>query len=190
MSELIAITGGIGSGKSQVLLALENAGEKVISCDKITNELYNNRAVKRWLKKVFPESASGFINLKIDKKKIASTVFSDKQKLKLLTDYLTPLILEKSLKRAKQLGGRVFVEVPLLFERNAQNHFDKVVVITRNLEDRILSVMARSNLTREQVLERISSQFDYDGADLTPYHIIDNDSDVSSLTQKALQLIK
>lgn len=190
MSELIAITGGIGSGKSQVLHTLEGAGEKVISCDKITNELYDNRAVKKWLKKVFPESASGFFAIKIDKKKIASVVFGNQEKLKLLTDYLTPLILKESLKRAKQLGGRVFIEVPLLFECNAKNHFDKVVVVTRDLESRISSVIARSNLTREQVLERINAQFDYEGADLSQYHVIINDGDIENLTQKALELIK
>ena len=188
MNEIIAITGGIGSGKSQVLNTLKDAGEKVISCDALTNELYKKHAVKRWLKKTFPHSAKGVFNIKIDKKKIASVVFSDQEKLKLLTDYLTPLILKESLARAKKLGGRVFIEVPLLFECNAQSKFDKVVVIIRDLESRISSVMARNKLSREQVLERINSQFDYDSADLSQYHVIINAGDLQALNQKTLQL--
>ena len=52
MNEIIAITGGIGSGKSQVLAILESAGEKVISCDRITDELYATTKVKKILGKI------------------------------------------------------------------------------------------------------------------------------------------
>ena len=190
MNEIIAITGGIGSGKSQVLAILESAGEKVISCDRITDELYATPKVKKILGKMFPSSREGFFKRRINKRKIAVEVFADGEKLRNLTDFLTPLILQESLIRANRLGGRVFVEVPLLFECNAQDEFDKVIVIARDKEKRISSVMARSNLTREQVLERISAQFDYDSTDLSKYTVILNDGDLKSLEQKTLELIK
>ena len=190
MNEIIAITGGIGSGKSQVLAILESAGEKVISCDRITDELYATPKVKKILGKMFPSSREGFFKRRINKRKIAVEVFADDEKLRNLTNFLTPLILQESLIRANRLGGRVFVEVPLLFECNAQDEFDKVIVICRDKEKRISSVMARSNLTREQVLERISAQFDYDSADLSKYTVLLNDGDLENLTQKTLELVK
>ena len=187
MSEIIAITGGIGSGKSQVLSILEGAGEKVISCDKITNDLYENQTVKLKLASIFPECDNEKTG--VTKQAVAKIVFNDKAKLKTLTDFLTPLILEESLSKAKALGGRVFVEVPLLFECNAQNKFDKVLVVLRDKTQRVKSVIKRSNLSEQEVLKRIDSQFDYDSADLTPFVVIVNDGDLQTLKQKVLNLI-
>lgn len=187
---LIAITGGIGSGKSLVLDTLKEKGAKTLSCDLVTDEVYKKLFVKRRLAKMFPSAKSGRIIPHVNKKEIAKTVFSNKAKLKELTDFLTPIILKETLKKAKKLTGQVFVEVPLLFECNAQNEFDKVVVVKRNLEDRIQSVIKRSNLSREQVIERINSQFNYDNADLSHYQVILNDGNIETLKQKTLELIK
>lgn len=187
---LIALTGGIGSGKSLVLKILNDLNEKTLSCDQVTDSVYKKRHVVCWLGKTFPHAKTGKIIKRIDKKKIAKTVFNDRQKLKELTDFLTPVILEQTLKRAKKLRGRVFIEVPLLFECNAQDKFDRVIVVKRDLEERIKSVMARSNLTKEEVLKRIDSQFDYENADLSAYDVILNDKDEESLKQKVINLIK
>lgn len=189
-NSLIALTGGIGSGKSLVLKILNDLNEKTLSCDQVTDSVYKNRHVVCWLGKTFPHAKTGKIIKRIDKKKIAKTVFNDRQKLKELTDFLTPVILEQTLKRAKKLRGRVFIEVPLLFECNAQDKFDSVIVVKRDLEERIKSVMARSNLTKEEVLKRIDSQFDYENADLSAYDVILNDKDEESLKQKVINLIK
>ena len=187
---LVAITGGIGSGKSLVLQTLKENGQQTISCDGLTDEVYKKPFVKRVLAKMFPSAKTGKIFVKINKKEIAKSVFSEKQKLKELTDFLTPIILKEALKKANKLSGKVFVEVPLLFECNAQKEFDSVVVVKRNLQDRISSVIKRSNLTKEQVLERIASQFDYENADLSQHVIIVNDGDENQLKQKTLELIK
>ncbi|MBR2871205.1 MAG: dephospho-CoA kinase [Clostridia bacterium] len=188
-NNLIAITGGIGSGKSLVLKTLKENGKQTLSCDLVTDEVYKKLFVRRRLAKMFPSAKSGKIIPHVNKKEIAKTVFSDKAKLKELTDFLTPIILKETLKKAKKLDGQVFVEVPLLFECNAQNEFDKVFVVKRNLEDRIQSVMERSKLSRKQVLERIQSQFDYDNADLSSYQIIQNDGNTAELVQKIKEFI-
>lgn len=187
---LVAITGGIGSGKSCALEIFESLGEKVVSCDEITNEVYLIPHVIKTLGKVFPTAKKGFFKKRLDKKEIARIVFNDKQKLEWLTQELTPLILKKCLHRANLLGGRVFIEVPLLFECSAQKEFDKVIVITRDKEERIQSVMSRSNLTREKVLARIDAQFDYDNADLSEYTVISNDGNVNNLKEKLVDYIK
>jgi dephospho-CoA kinase len=80
--------------------------------------------------------------------------------------------------------------VPILFERGYQNQFDKVIIITRAMEDRINSVKIRSNLSKEQVLDRIKNQFDYENADLSPYICIVNNDSVEVLKQRLLDAIK
>ena len=187
---VVAITGGLGSGKSQALLTLKNAGYHTISCDEITNELYNDKKVIKRLAKMFPNAKRGFIFLRVDKKEIAKTVFSNPQKLASLTEFLTPLILKQSLLRAQKNDGVTFIEVPLLFETNAQDNFDKVLVIKRQLTERINSVMKRSNLTKEQVLERINAQFDYDNNDLENCVIINNDDSIESFRQAVMDFAK
>lgn len=182
----IALTGGIGSGKSVALDILKGAGYKILSSDKIVSELYEKRKVKKLLKRLFPNAVTGLVRLKIDRKKIADSVFSDTVMHKKLTDTVTPLVLEQIKKRTKNLTEPIFVEVPLLFECGYQNEFDGVIVITRPKSLRIEGVKNRSKLSEEQILKRINLQTDYETFDLTPYKVIVNDGDLSALKEKVL----
>ena len=186
----VAITGGIGSGKSTVLGVLHSAGYKTLSSDTIVSELYQTRKVKKLLKELFPDAVKGFFCLKIDRKKIASAVFSNEILREKLTNTITPLVLNEINERAKKLDTTVFVEVPLLFECGYQNEFDAVLVITRALNERIESVKARSNLTEQEILSRIKSHPDYDEVDLSPYNVIVNDGDLNALKEKVFTLVK
>ncbi len=187
--KLIAITGGIGSGKSQVLKIMQKLGYNTLSCDKITTELYSCPKIKRKLKKAFPNAVSGFIFLKVDKGVIANAVFSDTEKMEKLNAILLPPILERVFKRAKNLTPPVFIEVPLLFEKNLTDRFDHAIVVLRALESRIDSVISRSNLTRNQVELRIKNQFDYDNSDFSAFSVIHNDGDLLALEEKVKQLL-
>ena len=189
-NKIIAVTGGIGTGKSLALSVIKERGFAVIDCDAIVKELYKKRKVKNGVKNIFPSAVKGKLRLKVDKNAIAREVFASPEKHRALTEFFAPKVLNIALLRAKRLGGKVFVEVPLLFELNKTNLFDDVIVITRNLEDRINSVMSRSSLTREQVLERINCQFDYENADLSKYLIIKNDGLIEEFKAKILNMIK
>ena len=185
----IAITGGIGSGKSSVLEILKNQGYVVMSSDAIVSDLYKKRRVRKMLKELFPEAVTGFM-LKIDRKEIARQVFSDVVKHKLLTDLITPLVIEEIFKRAQKLKKTCFVEVPLLFECEYAEYFDDVWVVTRDKEQRIESVMARSNLTREQVEARMKKQVNYDTLDLSNYTVIENNNNLIALEDAICKLLK
>ena len=188
--KIIALTGGIGSGKSTALDILRGAGFNVLSSDGIVSELYEKRALKKFLKSLFPTAVSGIVNLKIDRKEIARITFADKTKHAALTKHVTALVLKELIKRAEKKGGVTFAEVPLLFECEFTPHFNGVMVITRNKEDRIQSVISRSSLTREQVLERMAAQVDYDTLDLSPYAVIENDGDKEKLKTAVLSAAK
>ncbi len=186
----IALTGGIGSGKSYALDVLSINGYQTLSCDLITADLYKKASVKRLLKKLFPTAVSGFFNLKIDRKEISKIAFNDKGKLDELTSAITPLVMEEVNKRSSKLKGTVFVEVPLLFERNYQSCFDAVIVITRPLTERIESVKNRSKLSEEQIVARINNQVDYESIDLTPYFVIENNGSKEDFSAKVLSVAK
>lgn len=185
--KLIAITGGIGSGKSTVLKIIKDYGYLVIDSDKIVQDLYKKRKVLRKIKTFFPNCVDGRLVLRPNKKLIADRIFNSEKDYEKLTGYLTPLVIKQIFSIAnQQKNGLIFAEVPLLFERSYQDLFDGVIVVKRELNARIESVIKRSNLTREQVLERISAQVDYDNIDLKNYTIISNDFDEQDLKQKIL----
>ncbi len=186
---LIALTGGIGSGKSLALRFIKEAGYYTLSSDEIVKQLYKTRRVKKLVRGLFPDAVTGKLILKINREILAKKVFSDKVELKRLTDAITPLVIREIEKKGARKKRIVVAEVPLLFERGYQDRFSKVLVITRSLEERIKSVMARSNLTREQVLARINNQVDYDAIDLSPYSVISNDSDQKTFKEKVLSAI-
>ncbi len=181
MNKRIAITGGIGSGKSTALWIVKRLGYLTLSSDSIVNELYKKHAVKILLKEAFPSAIKGNIKLRIDRKELAFLAFSSTENHQFLTNLITPLVMQEIDKLTTNKKGLVFIEVPLLFECKFENRFDKVFVITRRLDERINSVKKRSNLTERQILERIKRQVDYDNIDLSPFTVIQNDGDKQAL---------
>lgn len=187
--KLIAITGGIGSGKSLVLETLEKAGHHTLSSDKIVKDLYKKPKIKRILKDLFPNAVKGEFRLRIDFKTLSELAFKDKANNERLTKAITPLVLEQILRKTKSKDGLVFVEVPLLFECDYVGHFDNAIVVLRDKNERIESVKKRSNLTKEQVESRMAFQVDYDKIDLSKYLVVINDKNTEDLKNKVLRLV-
>ena len=160
MKKLIAITGGIGSGKSSAAQFLSEMGYPVFSCDNIYREVILLPSYIEKVNTLFPECV---INGIIDKKVLSKIVFNDTTKLALLNGIAHPLIMDKLFEKMQACKEDiVFAEVPLLFEGNYENKFNLVIVIIRKIESRIYSIMSRDNTTREEALNRIGSQFDYE----------------------------
>lgn len=186
----IAITGGIGSGKSEVSKIIKSLGYEVFSCDEINAELLKKRKVLKQLKALFPTTVKGFFRPKLDKKALSSVVFSDKSALEDLNGLLHPLIMETLLSKMEKANTKaVFSEVPLLFEEGYHDLFDSVIVVKRDKEERIKSVMKRSNLTEEEVIRRINNQIDYDKLDFKGLNIIINDSDIDTLKENTKRTV-
>lgn len=159
MVKKIAITGGIGSGKSAVLKILKEEGFPTFSCDEIYKEILFDEEYIRLISLTFPTAVK---NGNIDKKVLAEIVFSDKNKREELDSIAHPMIMKKLLEKISQIdNGIVFVEVPLLFECGYTNMFDGVIVVQRSSEERIQSVMKRDGLDEGSVLARMNAQFDY-----------------------------
>ena len=193
MKKKIAITGGIGSGKSSVLRILEEMGYPIFSCDEIYRQIVHMPAYIQKIEQIFPSCVSEGM---IDKKALSNLVFGDEKKLALLNEVAHPLIMSQLLKKMdKCVEEVIFAEVPLLFEGNYENLFDKVIVVTRNLEERIKSVMERDKISEEEVQKRISSQFDFEDKKnenrLKNCDVIflKNEEDLSALKNKITQLI-
>ena len=156
----IAITGGIGSGKSTVLSIIKNAGYPVFSCDEIYKKVIIDEDYIKKIAEIFP---SAVIDKKIDRKILGEIVFSDKNNRAKLDAIAHPLIMQKLIEEMTLAQGVIaFAEVPLLFEGGFQDDFDEIIVVKREKNLRIDGVSVRDNLDKKAVKARILSQFDYD----------------------------
>ena len=188
--KIIAVTGGIGAGKSTVAKILKDAGYKVYGADETYKKLLKNGDFKR---KIY--NAIGLkYNGRFIKKQVADAVFGNPDKLKALNDAthseIMRVMLEKSKKAALKNGGLVFNEVPLLFEGGFESLYDGVIVVVRNKEVRIAAALARDKTDEKRVLARINNQTDYEKKDLTAYTLIENDGDLSSLSKKVKKAVE
>jgi dephospho-CoA kinase len=132
----VAITGGIGAGKSEALYAFQKAGAATVSSDEIVHHLLRTDPDVR--DAIVGELGEGVLadDGSIDRGRVAEVVFADRAKLDFLEQLLHPKVAAEYLTWREQLGElpeppEVSVtEVPLLYETGSDARFDKVVVIT------------------------------------------------------------
>jgi dephospho-CoA kinase len=138
----VAITGGIGAGKSEALASFARHGAATVSSDEIVHHLIReDEEVRAALLERFGDLILDDIG-QIDRGAIADVVFSDPEALAWLEALLHPRVSREYLEWREQLGrlpnppAVCATEVPLLYEVGGQERFDKVVVVTAPAEMR------------------------------------------------------
>ena len=131
----VAITGGIGAGKSEALRAFARHGAATVSSDEIVHHLLRRADVRD---AVIERMGNGIVGPdgEIDRGALATVVFNDRDALAWLESTLHPLVSAEYLRWREQLAvlpdapAVCVTEVPLLYETGGDARFDKVVVIT------------------------------------------------------------
>lgn len=131
----VAITGGIGAGKSEALQAFARHGAATVSSDEIVHHLLRRPEVRE---AVVARMGNGIVapDGEIDRGALGTVVFNDREALDWLEALLHPLVAAEYLQWREQLGelpdapAVCVTEVPLLYETGGDARFDKVVVIT------------------------------------------------------------
>lgn len=131
----VAITGGIGAGKSEALQAFARHGAATVSSDEIVHHLLRRPEVRD---AVVARMGNGIVapDGEIDRGALGTVVFNDREALDWLEALLHPLVAAEYLQWREQLGALpdapavCVTEVPLLYETGGDARFDKVVVIT------------------------------------------------------------
>jgi len=119
----VAITGGIGAGKSEALAAFGRQGAATLSADAVVHDLIaNDEDVREALRERFGTTERG---------EIAKAVFGDDERLGWLEQLLHPLVRRRTDTWLEQVEVPVAaVEIPLLYETGGERRFDKVIVVT------------------------------------------------------------
>jgi dephospho-CoA kinase len=119
----VAVTGGIGAGKTEALKAFARRGVPTLSADEVVHRLTSGDAdVRAALQERFGTT---------DRAEIAKIVFVDAEQLAWLEGLLHPRVRRATEEWLAGLDAKVAVtEIPLLFETGGENRFDVVVVVT------------------------------------------------------------
>lgn len=187
MSYLIAVTGGIGAGKSVVCRILTTIGYEVYDCDSRAKALIDGdyHIKHRIAEEVCRESLGS--DGKIDRRKLGNHVFNNKEAL-LALNSITHAAVRADLRHWAENKNLCFVETAIFNESGLDKMVDEVWKVEAPEELRIKRVMARSNLTREEVLSRIQNQSTEIVSGL-PIRVIVNDGR-TSLLEQTLKYVK
>lgn len=160
MARLIAIAGGIGSGKSVVSRILRAMGKKVYDCDTEARRLMDSdENIKCRIEEcIAPEVI--LADRSIDRRHLAAIVFADKKMLDTLNGIVHSAVRDdiSRWKAANEKYGTLWVESAIIYESGIDAMVDEVWDVTAPVELRIKRVMSRNSMSREEVIRRIDAQ--------------------------------
>ena len=181
---LIAITGGIGSGKSTIAKMVQIMGHPVFYADIEAKKIIDSE----------PETKSQLISLfgkdiydtngKLNRQELAKIIFNNNNAKEKVNAIVHPAVWDKFCKWSKGFKcNAVFMESAILHECGWADRFDKIICVTANLETRIKRTMERDNCNREQVVARIKNQLSDEEKISKSHYVIYTNDNCSELEQ-------
>ena len=140
----VALTGGIGSGKSVAGDFFEDLGAVVVDADQLAREVVE-RGTEGFDELVAAFGDEILTNGLLDRSKLAQIVFADKKELLRLEEIIHPRVLQafEEIVKASPLDSVIIYQIPILVEKAGKDRFDYVITVTAPLEVRIARLKAR-----------------------------------------------
>ena len=186
----LGLTGDIGCGKSTVAALFEEAGWQTFDSDYIVRKLLaedhevQSRIREHWGDEVFNKDTS------VDRKAVASRVFSDASELKWLENILHPIVIERwksTLDSEPELPW--LVEIPLLYEKRLETYFDLIVCV-HSVPNIVEARMVTRGYSRLEILQRREQQIPIDEKVERADHVISNSGSFDFLKLQIKKLIE
>ena len=182
----IGLTGGIGSGKSTVSAGLVKRGAVLVDADAIVRDLQKpgkpvfKKMVERWGEKIITNEGE------LDRQGVADIVFKDAEELAALNEIVHPLVRDEiANQREKYIKGNapIILDIPLLIESGYEN-LSGIIVVDLHTEEAVERLVKYRGFSREDALNRISSQVDREERLSKADFVIDNNGDLDSLEKE------
>ena len=186
---IVALTGGIASGKSVVAEVLEDLGCYIHHADKIAHDLMKpekpawKKIVAHFGKKILNEDKT------INRSRLGKIIFSDEKERRFLNELIHPLVLEKKKEVINSLEKEghynIFIsEAALTIEAGFADFFDKIIMTYCKKEVQIKRLMERDGISRKQTIKIIKSQMQPQEKLKYADYIIDTSSSLQSTVEQ------
>jgi dephospho-CoA kinase len=160
---IVALTGGIASGKSVVSSILEELGCTLHHADRVAHEIMEPG--KPAYKKIVAHFGKKILNKDktINRSRLGKIIFSDKKEQNFLNELIHPLVLKKKKetieKLRKERTHTIFIsEAALTIEAGFIDFFDKIIVVYCKKEIQVERLMERDHINRKEALKKLMSQ--------------------------------
>lgn len=188
----VGLTGGIGSGKSEVSRLLAERGAVVVDADQVAREVVEpgTTGLARLVEEFGPEVLRGDGTL--DRAALGARVFADPVALAHLNTIVHPLVGERTaelLEQARASGAEVVVhDVPLLVENGLAPMYDVVVVVAATPQTQLDRLIRLRGMTEQEARQRIDAQAPLTDKLALATHVITNGGALDDLAPQVEQL--
>ncbi|KWW99883.1 dephospho-CoA kinase [Carbonactinospora thermoautotrophica] len=186
----VGLTGGIGSGKSEVSRLLAAHGAIVVDADRLAREVVEPGSPG--LARVVEEFGPGVLRPdgSLDREKLAGIVFADPERRRALNEIVHPLVRRRAEELTAQAGEDAVVvhDVPLLVENRMAPLYDLVVVVDAPVEIQLERLVRRRGMTEEAARARIAAQASREERLAVADVVIDNSGSLADLKRQVDQL--
>ena len=186
---LVGLTGGIGSGKSVAGDFFIELGIDVIDADHVSkNILDDNESAKKLFLEQFGEK---FIdkNNNVDRALLRDEIFKNENKKEALESIIHPLVREEIFNFIENSNSVYkIIMVPLIYETNSQDFYDKIVVVDCKEENKIIRASKRDNKTKNDIINIMKNQASSDERMSIADEVIKNDSSLDDLKKQVIKV--
>jgi dephospho-CoA kinase len=185
---LVGLTGNIGSGKSTVAQMLSERGATIIDADVLarraveTGTAAYNKIVARWSPEILAPDGT------INRAALRRIVFADHEQLEELNQIVHPEVERlraRLVEQARKRGDRIVVcDIPLLFERQMADRFDRIILVDSHRTVRLERLVEERGLGEAEATEMIAAQMPAELKRARADFVIDNDGTLTQLERK------
>ncbi len=191
---IIGLTGSIATGKSTVANMIKEMNIPVIDADKVAREVVEpgEKAYEQIVEYfgteiLFPDGT-------LNRKKLGTIVFQDEEKRNVLNSIVHPVIRERMDQQKEEYLAKgyntVVLDIPLLFEGNRQDEFDKVLLVAVSEETQLKRLLERDKMGKEDALNRIRSQMPIKDKIPLADAVIYNDGTIEETKTQLIAILK
>ena len=186
---IVGLTGGIGSGKSVAGDFFIELGIDVIDADHVSkNILDDNESAKKLFLEQFGEK---FIdkNNNVDRALLRDEIFKNENKKEALESIIHPLVREEIFNFIENSNSVYkIIMVPLIYETNSQDFYDKIVVVDCKEENQIIRASKRDNKTKNDIINIMKNQASSEERMSIADEVIKNDSSLDDLKKQVIKV--
>ena len=183
----VAITGGIGTGKTTISNMFSDKGVPVFNSDEIAKEIMNtNSLLKNEIVTAFGDKV--YDKNRLNKEYLSDAIFNNETLLKKINAIVHPYVADEFNSWIEEQDSKYIIyESAIIFENQAEDFFDKIICVTASEEDVISRVMKRNNFSVDKIKSIINKQLPNDAKVQKSDYVIES-MNISKLSDKVLEI--